>query len=135
MNTGTRRARQKGFVLVTTAMCLIAVIGITGLAVDLGRLYIVKNEAQAYADAAALQGVLELDGTPDGMDRARSRVTNSVNRWNMGTSTFSGTVVEFSANQAGPYEANPAPAGVRFLRVRATATVPLYLMPSLGQNE
>ena len=49
------RRKDRGFVLVTMALGAVAVFGCLGLAVDLGRMYIVKNEAQSYADAALWQ--------------------------------------------------------------------------------
>src|SRR5437762_2793965 len=39
------------------------IFGAAGLAIDIGRLYIAKNEAQSYADSASLYGALEIDGT------------------------------------------------------------------------
>ncbi len=101
-----------------------------GAAVDIGRLYIAKNEAQAYSDAAALAAVLELDGTTDGITRALARVSASANRWNLGTRQFTGTQTDFATAAGGPWEANPSPAtGYRFARVRASVAVPLYLIP------
>ena len=38
----------------TMAVTAIAMIGAMGLAIDLGHIFIVKNETQAYVDAAAL---------------------------------------------------------------------------------
>ena len=50
------RERQRGAVAVMTALCLTALVGITALAVDLGRAWVVRNELQNAADAAALAG-------------------------------------------------------------------------------
>src|SRR5712691_9034010 len=57
------RPSKKGFVLVVTCIALAILLGMAGLAVDAGRLYVVKSELQAFADAAALSAALELDGT------------------------------------------------------------------------
>jgi len=38
--------RKRGFVLVTMAIAAIALIGMLGLAVDVGRMFIAKNETQ-----------------------------------------------------------------------------------------
>jgi uncharacterized membrane protein len=35
-------------------VCAVVLFGMAGLAIDLGRMYITKNEAQSYADSAAL---------------------------------------------------------------------------------
>jgi hypothetical protein len=44
---------RRGFVLVTMALTAVALFGVLGLAVDIGRIFIAKNETQAYCDAAA----------------------------------------------------------------------------------
>ncbi|MCS6952619.1 MAG: pilus assembly protein TadG-related protein [Bryobacterales bacterium] len=100
---------RRGFVLLATAAGLIAMVGALGLSVDLGRLYIARNEAQSYADAAALAAALELDGTAVGIARARDRALNFPNRWHSGTTRFSGTEVEFATSAAGPWVAAAQP--------------------------
>jgi Flp pilus assembly protein TadG len=130
MNRRGNASGRRGFTLLTTGICLIAMAGMLGLAADIGRLYIVKNEMQAYADSASLAAALELDGTDAGISRAKNMVAANTNRWNMGTMTFSSTQTDFATDTAGPWVANPSPAaGYRFARVRANATVPLYFIP------
>ena len=58
-----RRQKRKGFSLLLTACCLTVMVGMFGLTVDLGRMYVVKSEVQAFADAAALAATLRLNGT------------------------------------------------------------------------
>jgi uncharacterized membrane protein len=48
---------QKGAVIVVTAFSLLAILGLAGLAVDLGYLYVVKCELQRAADAGAMAGL------------------------------------------------------------------------------
>ncbi len=128
-----RNPSRRGFTLITTGACLVALVGVVGLAADIGRMYIVKSEAQAYADAAALTAVLELDGTSAGIERARSSLAGSTNRWNMGTRAFSGTQIDFGAAASGPWEGSPSPAAdYVFARVRASATLPLYFIPAVA---
>ncbi len=59
----------------TMAICAIALIGVMGLAVDLGHIFIVKNETQAYVDAAAVAAALQMDGTSAGLTRANTAAT------------------------------------------------------------
>ncbi|MCE5308653.1 MAG: pilus assembly protein [Acidobacteriales bacterium] len=121
------RAGQRGFTLITAGACCIVMIGMVGLAVDVGRLYIVRNEVQAHVDTAALSAALELDGTTTGFDRARTTVTNNANRWNMATTRFTTTQTDFSTSQTGPWVASPANgAGYIYARVRATVAAPVY---------
>ena len=47
---------QRGAVLALTAFLLIALIGVAAFAIDIGHLYVVKNELQNAADAGALAG-------------------------------------------------------------------------------
>src|SRR5947207_8875466 len=58
-----RGSRERGFALIATALGLIAIVGIAGISVDVGRMYIAKNELMAYTDAASIAAGLELDGT------------------------------------------------------------------------
>lgn len=66
------KSRQQGAVAIIVAICLVVLIGMLGLVLDLGHLYVAKSELQNAADAAALSGAKELDGTKDGIDRAKA---------------------------------------------------------------
>jgi Flp pilus assembly protein TadG len=59
---------QKGAVIVVTAFSLLAILGLAGLAVDLGYLYVVKCELQRAADAGAMAGARAVYPFP--LDRA-----------------------------------------------------------------
>jgi hypothetical protein len=114
----------------TTAVCAVGMVAMLGLSVDLGRMYIARNEAQAGADSAALSAALELDGSLAGLDRARNAVAAGANRWDLATAAFAGMQTKFSTARTGPWDANPASAaGVRFVRVWAAADPPLYFIP------
>jgi Flp pilus assembly protein TadG len=120
-------------VLLTTAGGLVAMMGALGLAVDASALYIARNEAQAYADAAALAAALELDGTTAGISRARNRALAVPNRWGLATNPFSGTQVDFATSAQGPWASSPNPAaGYRFARVQASAAPSLRFIPVVG---
>jgi hypothetical protein len=51
------RKRQRGQVIVMVTLCLFALCGILGLAVDLGWMFYIRKTAQAAADAAAIAAV------------------------------------------------------------------------------
>ena len=130
--TGRPRSRERGFVLVTMAVAAIALIGILGLAVDLGHIFISKNETQAYCDSAALAAALVLDGTTTGIANAKAAVTSSTNAWNFSTASVSSPTVTFAIALAGPWESNPSPAaGYSFVKVSATVPMQLYFIPVL----
>ncbi|MFN3323681.1 MAG: pilus assembly protein TadG-related protein [Bryobacteraceae bacterium] len=120
---------ERGFTLLSAGVCAIVLMGMVGLAVDVGRMYIVKSEAQVYVDSAAVAAALELDGTLDGLERARTAARNGVNRWNLATQVFSSVLTDFATQATGPWNANPSSgANHAFVRVRAIADTPIYFM-------
>ncbi|HXU94364.1 MAG TPA: pilus assembly protein TadG-related protein [Gallionella sp.] len=64
------KKRQGGAVAVIVGIGLALIIGFLALVIDLGHLYLARTGQQNAADAAALSGAKELDGTSDGIDRA-----------------------------------------------------------------
>src|SRR5215469_11423952 len=115
------RTRQCGFVLLTMAAGAVAILAALGIAFDLGRTFVAKNEMQNYCDSAALAAALRLDGTTTGISNAQTAVTNSANAWNLGTSTVSSPTVTFATAQSGPWSANPNPAtNYSYVKVSAT---------------
>jgi len=131
-----KNRRERGFVLITMAITVIALVGVLGMAVDIGRMFIAKNETQAYCDAAALAAALALDGTTVGITNAKTAVTNSTNTWNLDTSKVSNPTVTFATALAGPWVATPNPAtGYIYARVAATVPLSMYFLPVIvNQN-
>jgi hypothetical protein len=56
------RSQQNGYVAVMTAMLLMVLMGLAAFAVDVGHWYLVGQQEQAAADAAAMAGVTYLPG-------------------------------------------------------------------------
>jgi hypothetical protein len=54
-------------------LATIVMFGIVGLAVDVGRLYVTRVELGRSADAAALSGILELNGQASGLANAETK--------------------------------------------------------------
>lgn len=105
--------------LIAMSITMLLLLAVMGLAFDFGRIYIARNEAQVFTDAAAMAAASKLDGTKAGLDRARAAVAKIPMRWNLGTEEFRGVIVEFSADGA-KWEKNPADAGaMKFARVTA----------------
>lgn len=133
--------KRRGSIMLTTAVSLFVLLGMLGLSVDLGRVYIAKNEAQAFADLEAVSAVRFLDGKQTGIDSAKNEIANSTLKWNFGTQTFASGIktIEFSNSQAGPWQLNPTSAGgskpylgYAFVRVTATPSVNLAFLPAVG---
>ena len=127
------KRQDRGFVLVTMAVSSVVLLGALGLAVDIGRMYIAKNEAQSYADAAALAAALKLDGTSTGVTNAQTAAGAVPDKWNFGTTAFSSPTVEVATSLSGPWtnaSSPPNPAtNFTFVRVTANVNVTLYFMP------
>ena len=114
------------------AICAFLLFGLLGLAFDVGRMFIAKNEAMAYVDAAAVAAARELDGTAQGGARATTAAQATWARWNFGSDTFISPVVEFSVSKDGPWETTPAGGWTNVGHARVTANVtniPLYFLP------
>ena len=135
---------QKGAVAIIVALSLPVLIGMAGLALDLGKLYVTKTELQNAADACALAAAVELDGTDSQFAKAES-VGIAVGELNK--SFFQSGFVKFAAEDAvkfatslnGSYltktaaSGSGAPADYKFVQCSANrADVPNYLIPVLG---
>lgn len=62
--------RQRGAVAVVVGIAIFVLVGMIGLALDLGQMFVNKTELQNAADACALAAARELDGNADALDRA-----------------------------------------------------------------
>src|SRR4051794_28657773 len=93
------KSKTNGFVLLTMSASVVVLLGMVGLALDLGRTFVVKNEAQAFTDAAALAAVTKLNGTSGGITKAKAAVTGSVNSWNFASQAFTSVTTEFSTDK------------------------------------
>jgi len=126
-------AQQRGFVLIAMAVVLLLLVAMMGLAFDVGRIYIARNEAQVFTDAAAMVAAAKLDGTATGLDHARQAVARLPIRWNLGTSKFTGVVVEFSADGAEWAEQPKDTGALTMARVTAPANnVDIVFLRAVG---
>lgn len=150
MSSGTR-GRRRGVVLILFALSILVIFGFAGLAFDLGRLYIVRNEAQGYCDAAALAAASMLDGTLAGIAAAKAaaqsgayfdNLTRAWKAYHFQTTGFENVRVEFATQylasepSSGDWTEEPATGeGYRFVRVTASGRVPMYISAVLtGQS-
>lgn len=56
MSRQNHSKRQRGNIILLTALMLPVLLGFTALAIDVGYLFVVRNELQNAADAAAMAG-------------------------------------------------------------------------------
>jgi Flp pilus assembly protein TadG len=135
-----RKRSQSGFSLFMLAASATVMLGMVGLSVDLGRMFIVKNELQAFTDASALAAVRQMDGTRTGLQLAHNTATagplgsSRPNGWMFDTNPVSQITDVYAQAFTGSYDdyGTASSAGAnnyRFIKVTVQATVPLYFLP------
>lgn len=123
---------ERGFVLIATSIAITLLLGLAGLAIDIGRMYVIRAELQSFTDAAALKAALSIDGTAAGLARARGGAAQLAQgphamRWDMGTQPINNIATTFSADQA-TWQEQPKQTDVRFVRVVATEPAPVIFL-------
>ena len=127
--------RKRGFVLVMMAVSAVALVAVMGLALDIGRMYVIKNEAQVFADAGALMAAKRLDGSPGGLLTASQLIAINPNRYDFGNREFTpaNMVIEYAGTLNGPWFAPDAAfrsaPDIQFVRVQAVPSTALYFLP------
>lgn len=135
-----RSNNEQGFVLIASAVAAVVIFGMAGLAFDIGRMYITKNEAQTFADSASLYAAQKLDGTSAGLTNADNAVKNNTNAWNFATTAFdpNKTIVEYSVDGSTNWAKSSSvtsPATIAYVRVTAVVdNFPLFLLPATGYS-
>ena len=136
------RRGERGFSLVLLSLCLFVMVGMLGLAIDVGKMFITKNELQTFADASALAAVSSLDGTQSGVESANATATNGPlgtakpNGYNLDTVKISTVTATYASSFTGTYDSfATADSGgtntYRFIKVVATANAQLFFLPAI----
>jgi hypothetical protein len=131
-----RRSGDLGALSVFAGISIAVLIGFVGLAVDLGRAFVIHGEVQAASDSCALAAAAELNGAPDSALRARSvgRYLANRNTYEFQQSpvvipldgvTFSATLNDTSSYRTADQVSG---ASMRYVRCTASAT---GVIPSL----
>lgn len=76
---------RDGSVAMYVALFIVAIIGAAGLAIDIGRLSVLKGQMQDTADAHSLAAAVQLDGRDNAISRARKMALSA----SAGNSAFS----------------------------------------------
>ncbi|HEY0407650.1 MAG TPA: pilus assembly protein TadG-related protein [Pyrinomonadaceae bacterium] len=116
------RKDERGAVMALTAIGMLALLLVAGLAIDISHLYNAKAELQNAADAAAMAAATQLNSTSGGIKAAVSEATKVLNRYDFKVDvTIPGTNVTFATNLNSSYvdsaTAQSNPASIRFVRV------------------
>jgi len=79
---GRPRRNRRASYLVLIALLMVVLLGSAALAIDLAVVNLAHQQLRSAVDAAALAGASNIDGTSDGMDRARASAlaTSSANQ-------------------------------------------------------
>jgi hypothetical protein len=137
MRSVVRRHRQKGAVILTVCMTLLFLLGFMGIALDFGRLFIVKTELQTAMDSCALAAATALDGQPDALTRAKAagKAAGNVNGVNFQSSTWNnqGKIEdEHITFRDAAYNVTTAPAAARYAQCeRSQPAVQAWLLHSM----
>jgi len=133
-----KRNNEAGQVLVIVALLLVVLVGVMGLAIDMGYLRYMKRRLQTAADAAAIAGALALNSCPGGC-AAVTTAADSASGENGFTDGIHGVTVTVSYPLAGVVEAVVSqPEPVHFASVfgvnSATVTAKAEAKISSGGN-
>lgn len=144
MKTGTGTgSSQRGIVIPLVAIAMLALLGMTGLALDMGHLYENKTRLQNAVDAAALAAAKKLDETKGDQAAATLAAQNTVVAYNgqnsankeMSALTNADVIVQFSPDYWGlaPGACNVSGVATCFVRVRVNNLPrPNFLVQVLG---
>ena len=108
--------------LIVTCIVLAILMALAGLGIDIGRMYVIQSELQAFSDAAALNAALQLDGSERGNARARQAASAlaagpHAMKWDLGTQPINDIIVSFpQGNSHSVRVVVSAPAPLVFLR-------------------
>jgi Flp pilus assembly protein TadG len=136
------RAGERGFSLIFIALTLVVMLGMCGLAIDLGRMFVYKSELQTFADASAMAAITKMDGSQTGLQGANSTALTGpdgatlANKVNFDSTTISTVTTSYATSFAGTYDnyataSSPAINTYRFIKVQASANVSLSFLPAL----
>jgi len=124
--------RQRGSVLLLVTFSLIVLFGLAALVLDVGRMYIIKNQLQNAADAGALRGAKALNGTASGLTTAASKAREAAlaNDFELATTSLANSDIDvyfastpFPASWTSADAAcHSAPSNCFFVRVDARAS-------------
>ena len=133
-----RRQRQSGAITIAITLILIFLLGFMGIALDFGRLFIVKTELQTAMDSCALAAAQELDGQSTALTRAYSagRNAGNLNNVNLQSTTWSdqGKIIDTDITfKNSAYVSTIAPANARYAQCQhRQSNINIWLLKAMG---
>ena len=130
---------RHGAISVVTALCLVMLLGFVGLAVDLGRMFVVRNELQSAVDACALAAAMELNGQNDAPLRAQLTgqflAAQNLSNFQSVATILTADKITFSSAVNGPFVAAGSISGAsaRFVRCAENQSgIATYFLSAVG---
>ncbi|MEW5978879.1 MAG: Tad domain-containing protein [Acidobacteriota bacterium] len=141
-----KNRNEKGAILFIVAASLVVLLGMGGLAFDLGMLYNVKTDLQNAVDAAALAGAWKLNGTNQGINDAVTSAQAAANTYKFQDHPISLATsdITFSTQRDTGYQTASAvisagnAANIRFVRAGKSTVMDLYMIkiiPGVGSTQ
>lgn len=137
-DAGAAPRRQQGAFLITFALFMLFLLGFMGVALDFGRLFVVKGELQTAVDSCALAAARELNGQADAIARAQSAglAAGNANRVNLQSTAWNGqgkltsTDISFLNKD---YTSPVLPEDARYVECKYTmGGLKLWLLQAMG---
>ena len=131
-------AHQRGAVIVTVALTMLFLLGFMGIALDFGRMFIVKTELQTAVDSCALAAAQELDNQGTALTRATSAglTAGNLNNVNMQSTNWGGQGKIVTADvtfRDAAYVATTSPANAYYAQCAHTQpAIGMFLLHALG---
>ena len=127
--------KERGISLIFTAMTLVFIVPMVGLAIDAGILYTVKGKLQMAVDAASLAAARALSrGNDDATQQNNARaVAEEYVLLNFPSGYFNVSTPTFGNNNSG-ISIDESVANQRSVSVTAYVTAPLYFLRWLGST-
>lgn len=141
-----RSRKRKGAAALWTAASMVVMLAFAALAVDTGRLYVIRSELQVAADAAAMGACAELGsirrGSYHDVYRAAERYAahNAVNGTGPGPESITTTLGQAAlTDNTGKYEFTPRATPYNAVRVDIELTdekaIPMLFAPIFGSSK
>jgi Flp pilus assembly protein TadG len=127
--------KERGISMIFTAMTLVFIVPMVGLAIDAGILYTVKGKLQMAVDAASLAAARALSrGNDDGSQQSNARaVAQEYVLLNFPSGYFNVGTPTFGSGNSG-ISIDESVANQRSVSVTAYVNAPLYFLRWLGTN-
>jgi len=129
------KPKQRGFGLILTLFAMAVTVMTLGTAIDLSHIYLVKHELQTIADEIALSAARELDGSWEGLERAKRAVggesAEKRQEWlSFSTDEVAELRMRFRSQPDAEWDEFPLTgAGQRFVEVTLASEARMFFLP------